>query len=220
MSPVRGGWSRTPLPISAEMLVLDLGSGAFPNERSDILCDRDLADNCHRAGLDIVVDRPMVRADAGALPFRSGAFDFVIASHIAEHVEDPDVFCSELGRVASGGYIETPSPIADRVLHEDYHLWRVEFRDGTLVFEAKRAPKQWERRVFGTIYKVFYAGQPSCAQATYELPPGWLGRAATWVLRALGATLNRLGVMHTKCLFSPMKPLQWRVDRLPPDRVM
>lgn len=211
MTSVRGGWSRTLLPITDEMLVLDLGSGAFPNPRADILCDRDLADNCHRGGRNLVVDRPMVRADAGKLPFRDGTFDFVIASHIAEHLEDPESFCSEISRVAEGGYIETPSPIADRVLHEDYHLWRVALRRGVLVFDWKLARKTWERRTFGPIYKVFYAEQGSCAQPTYRSPPGWMGRVIGLSLRTLGGVLNRLGIMHTRCMFTPMKPLRCEI---------
>ena len=39
----------------------------------------------------------------------------MIASHIAEHVDDPDAFCRELARASKAGYIETPSPRADEV---------------------------------------------------------------------------------------------------------
>ena len=208
---VRAGWSRTQLPVSPDMLVLDLGSGAFPNQRADLLCDRELLDNRHRAGLKVVIDRPMVVADATQLPFRDGAVDFMIVSHLAEHIEDPGAFCIELSRVASAGYIETPSPIADLLLHEDYHLWRVGRVGGELIFGHKAERPEWLRRVGDVIYSVFYAAQPSCANATYRLPDNIVGRWAGFALRALGGTLNRSGVMHTRYRWSPQKPLRWVV---------
>jgi hypothetical protein len=197
------------------MLVVDLGSGAFPNARADVLCDRDLIDNRHRAGLRVVVDRPLVRGDAAALPFREGAIDFIIASHIAEHVADPDAFCRELSRAACAGYVETPSPLADVLLHEDYHIWRVSGRGGVLTFRAKQPPGPVAVRLTRPFYKLFNAAQPMCSQPTYRLPSGNLGRACAMAIKVFTAGLNRLGVMHTRVLFSPARPLKWRVVGVP-----
>jgi len=194
------------------MRVLDLGSGAFPNLRADVLCDGELVDNRHRAGLAVVVDRPLVQADATALPFRDRAFDFVIASHLAEHIQDPESFCRELARVAAAGYIETPSPLADAMLEEEYHVWRVGRRAGRIEFRTKRQRGRLHAAFADWFYKVFYAGQPSCAGATYQLPRGRLGGVARFVLRALGGLLNRSGILHTRVIFSPSRPLRWRVD--------
>lgn len=208
---VRGGWSRTPLPITAQMMVLDLGSGAFPNARADILCDRELVDNRHRAGLPVVVDRPMVRADATALPFRDQAVEFVIVSHLAEHVQEPELLCSELIRVAKGGYIETPSPFADFFLDEEYHLWRIGVRQGVLEFRSKTPKPRWIARLCDGIYWIFYSPQASCEKPTWTLPSGSIGRLIGFVLTGLGWILNRFGLMHTRIVFTPMKPLRWRV---------
>jgi hypothetical protein len=207
----RAGWSRTKVAITPEMLVLDLGSGAFPNPRADLLCDRELVDNRHRAGLPIVVDRPTVVADATALPFRSQAVDFVIVSHLAEHIVEPDPFCAELARVAAAGYIETPSPLADVLLHEDYHLWRVGNDGGTIVFGAKPPRGRWRSWWTDAFYRVFYAGE-TCERRTYSLPRGPLGKVAGRVLWLVGGVLNRSGVMHTRVHFDPTRPLRWRVD--------
>jgi hypothetical protein len=76
------------VPVEDGMLVVDIGSGAFPNPRADVLCDRELTDNRHRSGMAAVVDRPFVVADVTALPFRGGSIDFAIVSHLAEHVAD------------------------------------------------------------------------------------------------------------------------------------
>ena len=37
------------------------------------------------------------------LPFSDKAFDYVICSHVLEHVEDPDLLISELMRVSNTG---------------------------------------------------------------------------------------------------------------------
>ena len=201
------------IPITPEMSVLDVGSGAFPNPRATICVDRDLHDNRHRAGADLVQDRPLVCADVSALPFRDGAFDFVIASHLGEHVEDPDAFCQELSRVAAAGYIETPSPLADVLLHEDYHIWRVSFRDGVMRFRAKTTRSRLVAAVCDRFYRVYNAAQPQCERPTYHLPDNAAGRMARIGLTAFGGVLNRIGVMHTRVHFAPTRPLRWRTVR-------
>jgi hypothetical protein len=208
---VTAGWSRTTIPVTPEMLVLDLGSGAFPNPWASILCDREMVDNRHRAGLAVVVDRPTVRADASALPFRDGGFDFVIASHLGEHVEDPQGFCGELARVAKAGYVETPSPLADYLLDEEYHIWRVGRRGQELQFRSKGPRSRFRTLVTDAFYKVFYAGQPSCAKPTFTLPDTRLGRAARGGLKLVVGTLNRSGILHTRYHFSPEQPMQCAV---------
>ena len=76
--------------IRATDLVLEIGSGNNPNPRSDILCDRYIHDNNQRAGeFAAVIDRPLVVADGYRLPFKDKTFDYVICSHILEHMEGP-----------------------------------------------------------------------------------------------------------------------------------
>ena len=84
--------------------VLDVGSGHNPNPRSDVLCDRYVDDDTERGGA-IRVDRPLIVGDGHNLPFKDKAFDYVIASHIIEHMDDPARFCSELMRVSKRGFI-------------------------------------------------------------------------------------------------------------------
>lgn len=207
------GWSRTRVTVD-DGLILDLGSGAFPNRDADILCDGELADDLHRHGRAVVVDsRPFVVARAEALPFRDASFAFVIASHIAEHVDDPMSFCQELSRVAHAGYVETPSPLADRLLHEDYHLWRVSVRGGGLHFRRKRERGGAEAAIADLVYRVFYAGRNDCSRPTFRLPGGRAGIASALVLRVLAGLLNRVGVMHTRLVFDRRRPLSYTVSR-------
>src|SRR5436309_8889391 len=47
------------------------------------------------------------------LPFDDKSFDFVYCRHTLEDLYNPIHVCREIERVALGGYIETPSPIAE-----------------------------------------------------------------------------------------------------------
>lgn len=114
--------------------VLEIGSGHNPKIRSDVLCDKFIADDEQRGGR-IVTDRPLVEADGQFLPFADAAFDYVICSHVLEHVEDPTLLIAELMRVASRGYIETPSEIAERIYGWHYHQWVVNLIDGRLILQ-------------------------------------------------------------------------------------
>lgn len=205
------GWSRTKVRIRSGP-VLDLGSGAFPNAAADLLCDSLPDDSVHRHGLGLVADRPLVVGDGSALPFADHAIGYLIASHIAEHVADPETFCSELARVARAGYVETPSPLADWLLHEEYHLWRVSSDDGVLRFRAKGPRGPIERRVSGAFYWIFYAGQTACSGRTLPLPDNRAGRVLREFRRLVAGALNRSGIMHTRHHFGEGMPLEFQIE--------
>ena len=59
------------------------------------------------------------------LPFKDQEFDFVIASHVIEHVKDFEFFINELERISSKGYIELPSRLGDNLVFENKtdHIW-------------------------------------------------------------------------------------------------
>ncbi len=203
------GWSRTRIRLAPSALVLDVGSGAFPNRRADILCDWSLWHD--RGGKRPVVDRPFVVADASALPFKTQSIDFVIATHIAEHVHDPNPLCSELARVARAGYIETPTPAFDRLFHEPGHLWRVDCSRGTLRFRRMPSRGRIELAVTQALYKIYYAGEHH-QRPTLRLPNGLVGRLFQLVQYGLRGFLNRSGLIHTRYHFSPRCPLRYSVD--------
>lgn len=195
------------------MVVLDVGSGSFPNQRADLLCERDLIDDRHRGGLAVTVDRRLVRGDALALPFRDGAVDFVIASHIAEHVDDPVTLCAELARVATAGYIETPSPLFERLFDVEYHGWIVSASGSELVFRRKATRPRWLCVVTEPLYRVVFADQPSPGRSTLRLPDGRAGAICRWVLRSCLGLVNRTGMLHTRVTFQPGRPLTCRVEQ-------
>lgn len=135
-------------------LVLEIGSGHNPKVRSDVLCDKSFADDTERGG-GLAVDRPLVVADGERLPFRDGAFDYVICCHVLEHARDIARFIEEIQRVGRAGYIETPSEIGELLYGWDYHRWLVNRRDGRLVFRRKTAASP-----FGTLFHRLAADDP------------------------------------------------------------
>ena len=68
------------------------------------------------------------------LPFKDKEFDYVILSHVLEHVQNILEFTKEVERIAKAGYIELPTKLADNLVigcdEEDIgHKWWLEFDD-------------------------------------------------------------------------------------------
>lgn len=148
----------------AHGLVLEVGSGDNPNPRSNVLLDRFLQDNTERGG-SLVVDRPLVVADAHHMPFRNDAFAYTICSHILEHMDDPQQFAAELMRVGKAGYIGCPTEIAERLFHWSFHRWYVNRVDDTLVLHPKEPAEP-----FGELFDYLYAYNPAYAFFQRSMP--------------------------------------------------
>ena len=82
--------------------------------------------------------RPTVFGDAKKMPFKDKAFDFVIASHILEHISEPEVFLKELQRIGKAGYIETPNAIFERLYPHPIHCLEVVCINGKLRIHKKK----------------------------------------------------------------------------------
>ena len=124
------------LPVNRSAIVLDVGSGGNPHPRSDVLLDRVLGAE-HRSGTPMVIDRLTVLGDANKLPFKNKSFDYIIASHILEHMENPETFISELMRVGKAGYIETPNFICERLTPCLAHCLEIANVNGVLHINKK-----------------------------------------------------------------------------------
>ncbi len=104
--------------------VLDIGCGYRAHKNASVIADKqDLA--------DFYKNRNFVLIKEKKLPFKDNEFDYVIASHVIEHVEDFEFFIKELERVSKKGYIELPSKIGDNLVFENKndHIWWFEFDD-------------------------------------------------------------------------------------------
>ena len=104
--------------------VLDIGCGYGANKYATTICDiLDLSEHYK--------DKTFVKINEKKLPFKDKEFDFIIASHVAEHVEDISYFLNELARVGKKGYIEVPTKLEDNLVFENKkaHIWHLVFDD-------------------------------------------------------------------------------------------
>ena len=104
--------------------ILDIGCGYNANKFAKVICDvQDLSNHYQ--------DKKFIKLTEKKLPFKDKEFDFVIASHVMEHVEEIDFFIKELERVSKKGYIELPTMLEDNLVFENKkdHLWHMDFDD-------------------------------------------------------------------------------------------
>ena len=114
----------TILKKNSDWKILDIGCGYSANEFANTICDvQDLS--------KFYEGKNFVKLEKKQLPFDDNQFDFVIASHVLEHVEDFKFFINELERVSSKGYIELPTKLEDNLVFENKkdHLWHMDFND-------------------------------------------------------------------------------------------
>jgi Methyltransferase domain len=133
------------LPVKTSGIVVDVGSGHSPHFRAHVLVEKYMTDKTgHRIGKFARrhASQIVCIADAERLPFCDRAIDFVIASHLFEHLSEPEMIAAEFSRAARGGYVECPSEWIERMFPFPSHLWYVSsLPDGSLRF----VPKQRDR---------------------------------------------------------------------------
>ena len=104
--------------------ILDVGCGYNAHPKATTICDVLDLSNYYK-------EKNFIQLKENKLPFRDKQFDFVIASHVIEHVEDVVFFISELERISQKGYIELPTKLEDNLVFENKkdHLWHMDFDD-------------------------------------------------------------------------------------------
>ena len=104
--------------------ILDIGCGYTANQYSNYVADtQDFSNLYKEKKFTLIKDK--------VLPFADKEFNFVIASHVLEHVEDIVFFIKELERIAQSGYIEVPTRFEDNLVdvNETAHIWWINYND-------------------------------------------------------------------------------------------
>ncbi|MCW1908057.1 MAG: class I SAM-dependent methyltransferase [Candidatus Saccharibacteria bacterium] len=109
--------------------VLEIGPGGTPHERADVFLDldpklfKDETEAHYQRGAapKLKTDKPIVYYDGKKFPFKDKEFDYVICSHVLEHVDDIAAFVKEIFRITNKGYFEFPSILYDYIYDIPVH---------------------------------------------------------------------------------------------------
>lgn len=117
--------------------VLDIGPGAHPHPRADVLLEMafdDPAEYANQFGHDqpLATSKKVVFYDGITFPFPDKSFDYVVCTHVLEHVPNIEHFLSEVFRVGKRGYFEYPLAYYDLLYNINAHVNFVKRVDGTL----------------------------------------------------------------------------------------
>ena len=109
---------------NANWKILDIGCGYRAHKSASVIADIQDLSNFYE-------NKNFIQITEKKLPFKDKEFDFVIASHVIEHVDDFEFFIKELERISSKGYIELPSRLGDNLVFENKndHIWWFYFDD-------------------------------------------------------------------------------------------
>ena len=127
------------LSLNSSWNILDIGCGYGASKYANIVCDvQDLS--------KYYPNKTFIKLTEKKLPFKDKEFDFVIASHVMEHVDDIEFFISELERVSQQGYIELPTMLEDNLVFENKkdHIWHMDFDDVELKLLISRKIQYFE----------------------------------------------------------------------------
>lgn len=131
--------SRYKVKIPSRARVLDVGSGHNPHPRANVVVDKFIDDNYHRlTDIKVLNKQQFINADGENLPFKAKEFDYVLCSHVLEHVDHPDKFLDELIRVGKRGYLETPSLLGEHLIPKASHKWLLLDIDDKLIIVNKQ----------------------------------------------------------------------------------
>ena len=92
--------------------ILDIGCGYTGNQYAKTVADVQDLSNFYK-------DKKFVKITEKKLPFKENEFDFVISSHVIEHVDDLEFFIKELERITKQGYVELPTRLGDNIVFEN-----------------------------------------------------------------------------------------------------
>jgi SAM-dependent methyltransferase len=127
--------------ILHEDRVLEVGPGSMPHPRSQVFLEKRFSEaeaRAQRGGLPALkFEQPVVHFDGSLFPFQDNEFDYVICSHVLEHVDDVELFLAELARVASRGYLEFPTVYYEYLYSFREHRNLLRYRDGTILWLPK-----------------------------------------------------------------------------------
>ena len=130
--------------------ILDIGCGYRANKYASVIADvQDLS--------DFYKEKTFIKINEKKLPFKDKEFDFVITSHVIEHVEDFEFFLKELERISTKGYIELPTRLGDNLVFENKtdHIWWFTYDDNNNLITASKRNQLIDPFITVSMAKIF-----------------------------------------------------------------
>lgn len=122
--------------------VLEVGPGATPFDRADIFLELKYKDDQERIAQSgrvgiLKTGKPIIYYDGGKFPFKDHEFDYIICSHVLEHVSDVTFFLAEIQRVSKKGYLEFPTIYYDYLYNFPEHKNFLFYKNGVINWMTK-----------------------------------------------------------------------------------
>ncbi len=139
--------------------VLEVGPGGSPHPRSDVLLELsyDNEEAAEQRGHTdkLKTNKKIVYYTGSSFPFKDNDFDYVICSHVLEHIMSLKLqsFISELQRVARKGYIEYPTVYYEYLYNFNVHKTILNNKNGVLYYIGKEHTSLSE---FSSVQVFFY----------------------------------------------------------------
>ena len=123
--------------------VLEIGPGGTPHPRANVFLEKiyENPDDARRQRGKtpaLKTDKEIFFYEGDKFPFNDDEFDYVICSHVLEHVENVDIFISEINRIAKKGYLEYPTVYYDYIYDFPEHTTFVLKRKNTINWMLKK----------------------------------------------------------------------------------
>lgn len=164
---LKPGYNGIVIELPDDAIVADIGFGHDPVRGATYYIDRDLGETEDRGGRKaaLVPREKFIQADVSkGIPLPDKSCDMVIASHIAEHMDDPIKFCEEMSRVGKAGYIETPGIVQELVNNKPIHKWYVTKFRSRLYFIRKQGvfTNKWKLPLVLPVVVLLYLFRNTC----------------------------------------------------------
>lgn len=169
---IKPGYAGITFELPDNSIIADIGFGHDPVRGATYYIDRDLDESPDRGGrfaAEVPKDLFIAADVEQGIPLPDKCCDFVVASHIAEHMSDPEYFCKELSRIGKAGYIETPGVFQELREPRVVHNWFVTKYGNNLVFVRKPFVKEWLVPLWFPVKTLLYLFRQTCYHWTGEI---------------------------------------------------
>lgn len=139
--------------------VLEIGPGGQPHPRADVYLELAASEPELKAQRGHV-DKPalngkVVYYEGRRFPFKDQEFDYVICSHVIEHVANLEYFSQEMFRVGKRGYIEYPTVYYEYLYNFSVHLNFVKTdQDAKIIYFIPKSDTPFE--YFRPVHELLY----------------------------------------------------------------